>query len=108
MDLKNFEAASGIRDANVDLTIEATESAKGRIDGVRSVGGCHDHNIGSGFHTVHEGEKLRHDTALDFAVCLLTLGGDGVDLINEDDGRRVLLCFLKSFAQVGLRFTSHL
>ena len=52
--------------------------------------------------------EVLYNAALNFAICLLTLGGDGVDLINEDDGRRVLLCFLKSFAQVGLRFTSHL
>src|SRR4051794_38344877 len=102
MDLENLEAASWIRDTDIDLAIEATKAAKGRIDGVRSIGGCHNHDVGSGFHTVHEGEKLRHDTTLDFAVCLLTLGSDGVDLINEDDRRRVLLRFFKSFAQVGL------
>jgi len=33
---------------------------------------------------------------------LLALGRDGVDLVNEDDGRRVLLGLLKRLAQVGL------
>ena len=39
---------------------------------------------------------------------LLSLGGNGVDFINEDDGRRVLLRLLERLSQVALGFTSHL
>ena len=35
-------------------------------------------------------------------LCFFSFGGDGVNLINEDDGRGVLLCLLKSFAEVAL------
>ena len=43
---------------------------------------------------IHEGEHLGYDTALDLAVGLVSLGGDGVDLVDEDDRRRVLLRLL--------------
>ena len=42
------------------------------------------------------------------SVCLLPLGCDGVQLVNEDDGRRVLLRLLKSLPEVTLRLSSHL
>jgi hypothetical protein len=45
MNAKNLKATSGVRDADVDFAIEATESAKSWIDGVWSIGGCHHHNI---------------------------------------------------------------
>lgn len=73
-----------------------------------SVSGGHDNDVGAGLHAVHEGEELGNNTALDLSVGLLTLGGDGVDLINEDDSRRVLLGLLEGLAKVGFGFTSHL
>ena len=42
------------------------------------------------------------------SVCLLPLGCDGVQLVNEDDGRRVLLCLLKNLPEVTLGLSSHL
>ena len=39
---------------------------------------------------------------------LLTLGGDGVDLVNEDDGGRVLLRLLERLPQVALRLAGQL
>lgn len=47
-----------------------------------------------GLEAVHEGEHLGHDTPLHLAVRLVTLGGDGVDLVDEDDRRGVLLRLL--------------
>lgn len=41
-------------------------------------------------------------------LCFLTLGSNGVDFINEDDCRRVLLCLLKSLAKVTLRLSCQL
>lgn len=73
---ENFETAGGVGDANVDFTIETTETTKGRINRVRSVGGCHDHNIGASLKTVHEGEQLGDDTTLDFAVGLQNVSGN--------------------------------
>jgi hypothetical protein len=43
--------------------------------------------VGAALEAVHEGEQLADDAALHLALGLLTLGGDGVDLVDEDDGR---------------------
>lgn len=108
VDLENLETAGRVRNTNVDLTVETTEASEGRVDGVGTVGGSHDNNVGSSLHAVHQSEQLRDDTALNLTVGLVTLGGDRVDLINEDDGGRVLLGLLESLSQVGLRLTGHL
>lgn len=108
VDLENLETAGRVGDANVDLAIETAETTQSRVDRVGTVGGSHDDDVGAGLHTVHEGEELGDDTALDLTVGLLTLGGDGVDFINEDDGGGVLLGLLEGLAQVGLGLTGHL
>lgn len=41
-------------------------------------------------------------------LSLLTLGGNRVNLINENDGRRILLCFFKCFSQVAFRLSCQL
>ncbi len=108
VDLKDLETAGGVGDANVDLAIEAAEPTQGRVDRIGPVGGGHDDDVGPSLHAIHEGEELGDDTALNLAVRLLTLGSDRVDLVDKDDGGRVLLRFLESFSQVGLGFAGHL
>lgn len=108
VDLQNLQTAGRVGDADVDFTVETAVSAKGRVNGVGAVGGSHDHHVGASLHAVHQGEKLGDDTALDFSVGLLTLGSDGINLVDEDDGRRVLLRLLECLAQIGLGFTGHL
>ena len=87
VDAKNLQTTSGIRDTNVDFTVEPTEPTQGRVNGVRAVGCCHHHDVGTSLHAVHESEELRNDTALDLTVGLLTLWCNGVDFVDEDDGR---------------------
>jgi hypothetical protein len=108
VNLENFETAGWVRNANIDLTIEAAKTTKGRIDRVGAVSGGHDNDVGARLHAVHQGEQLRNDTTLDLAVSLVTLGRNRVDLVDEDDGRRVLFRLLESLSEVGLGFTSHL
>ncbi len=38
-------------------------------------------------------------------LCLFTLWCNGVNLINEDDGRCILLCLLKSLPQIAFRLS---
>lgn len=108
VDLHNLKTAGRVGNTNVDLAIETAEAAKSGIDGVGSVGRSHDNDVRAGLHAVHEGEQLGNDSALDLTVGLVTLGGDRVDLVDEDDRRRVLLGLLESLAQVRFRLTSHL
>ena len=70
VDAENLETASGVGDTNVDLTIEATETTEGGVDGVRTVSRSHNDNIGAGLEAIHERQQLGHDTPLDFTVRL--------------------------------------
>lgn len=108
VDLENLETAGRVGDADINLTIETTETTESGIDRVGTVGGSHDNDVGTGLHAIHEGKKLGDDATLHFAVGLVTLGGNRVNLIDEDDGGRVLLSLLEGLAQIRLRLTSHL
>ena len=52
---QDLQTSNNIWDSNIDLPIESTESSKGRVDAVGSVCGCHDDNVSSLLHTVHQG-----------------------------------------------------
>lgn len=108
VDLQDLQTARRVGDTDVDLTIETSETTESRVDGVGAVSGRHNDNVGASLHAVHEGKELGNNTTLDFSVGLLTLGCDRVDLIDKDDGRRVLLGFLEGLAQVRLGLTGHL
>ena len=97
-----FEASDGVRNADVDLAVKATEASQGRVDAVRPVGGGHDDDVRALLEAVHEREELRDDASLDLAVRLLALGRNGVQLVDEYDRGRVLLGRLERLAQVGL------
>ena len=78
------------------------------VHGVGSVGGADDDDGGTLLHPVHQGQELRHDAALHLAIGLLTLRRDRVNLVDEDDGGRVLLRLLEGLAEVALGLTGHL
>mmetsp|Transcript_1988 Transcript_1988/g.3116 ORF Transcript_1988/g.3116 Transcript_1988/m.3116 type:complete len:251 (+) Transcript_1988:1337-2089(+) len=108
VDAKYFQAPGFVRNSNVDLTIEAAKAAQRGVDGVGAVGGTHDNDVCARLHAVHEREQLRHDAALHLTLRLFALGSDGVDLVDENDGGRILLRLLECLAQVGLRLTGEL
>lgn len=108
VDLENLKTTGRVGNTNINFAIETAETSEGRVDGVGAVSGSHDDNVGARLHAVHEGQELGDDTALDFTVGLVTLGSNGVDFVNEDDGGRVLLSLFKGLAQVGLGLTGHL
>ena len=108
VDAEYLETAILVGDADVDLAVEAAEPTEGGIDGVGTVGGTDDNDGGALLEAVHEGEELGDDAALDLAVGLVALGGDGVDLVDEDDGGGVLLGLLEGLAEVGLGLAGHL
>lgn len=70
------------RKFSIVKTAETTES---RIDIVGNIGSSHNYNVGSSFYTVYEGEQLRENSSLTLTVRLLTIKGDGIDIINKDD-----------------------
>ena len=70
-------------------------NTKGRADRVGTVSRDHHDNIRARLEAIHKGEQLRDDATLDLAIRLLMLRRNGVDLVDENDGRRVLLRLLE-------------
>lgn len=108
VDTEDLKTTNWVWDTNVNLTIKTTKTSKSRIDAVRSISGSNDDDIGTSLHTVHEGEELGDDTAFNFSTGLVTLRSNRVNLIDEDDCRRVLLSLLKGLTKVTLTLTGHL
>ena len=84
------------------LAIKAAKAAKSGVNAVGSVRGCHDNDVRSLLQAVHEGQQLGDDATLHLAVGFLALWRDRVQLVDEDDGGRVLLGCLEGLAQVAL------
>jgi hypothetical protein len=42
------------------------------------------HMMDTNLNTYHAGEQLRHDASLHFALRILALGCDGIDLVQEN------------------------
>ena len=78
-----------VRDADLDLPVEAPGAAQRRVERVGNVGGGDEDHLPARFEAVHQGEQLRDDAAFDLALArhLLALRRDGVDLVDEDDGK---------------------
>mmetsp|Transcript_7662 Transcript_7662/g.16937 ORF Transcript_7662/g.16937 Transcript_7662/m.16937 type:complete len:557 (+) Transcript_7662:788-2458(+) len=108
VDAQHLEAAVLVGHANVNLAVEASEAAERAVDRVWPVGRADDDDVRACLEAVHQRQQLRNDAALNLALRLLALGRDGVDLVDEDDGGRVLLCLLERLAQVRLRLACEL
>lgn len=76
MNTQNFKSAFLVRHANIDFTVEAARPTQCWIKLIRSVCRTNYDNFTAAFNTVHECEKLRDDTFLDFAFGFLTVGCD--------------------------------
>ena len=72
MDTENLETTSRVGDTDVDFTIESTETTKSGVNGVRSVCGGHNDDVGAGLEAVHESKELRNDATFDFSISLQT------------------------------------
>mmetsp|Transcript_26025 Transcript_26025/g.29787 ORF Transcript_26025/g.29787 Transcript_26025/m.29787 type:complete len:462 (-) Transcript_26025:596-1981(-) len=105
---QNFHSTGFIRNTDIDFTIETTESSQCSIDSVRSVGGSNANNLSSSLKTIHKSQQLGNNSLFDFTVGLVSLGSNGIDFINEDNSRGILLGFFEGLSQVRFGFTSHL
>lgn len=56
MNSEDFETANLIRNTNIDLSIESSESSKSRVKRVRPVGSSNNNNMSSSFETVHKSQ----------------------------------------------------
>ena len=82
-----------------ELPVEAARTAQSAIDHVRYVGGCDDDHLPPALQPIHQSQELGDDPLLHVAEDFRALWGDGVNLIDEDDRRRLPLSHLEELAQ---------
>ncbi len=98
---KNLFAASHVGTGNRDAPVEAAGSQNRRVEHVGAVGGGDDDDAVVGFEPVHLDEELIQRLlalVVPAAEARATMTADGVDLVDEDDARRVLLALLEEIA----------
>mmetsp|Transcript_17095 Transcript_17095/g.24981 ORF Transcript_17095/g.24981 Transcript_17095/m.24981 type:complete len:211 (-) Transcript_17095:715-1347(-) len=83
-----------IRVRELDLPVQAPGAQQGGVQGVGAVGG-HDHLHRGGLvepvHLVQELQQNALDLSVCSSLCIKTLGGDGINFIDEHNRRAVLL-----------------
>ena len=98
MDFKNRNTSLEIRSVNDDTSVKTSRAQQCGVKDLRPVGSCYDKEALGCLETVHLSEQLVEClltlviAAVAAAVACLTYS---VDLINENDARRVLLRLLK-------------
>ena len=101
VNLQDFAAAGDVGRPDEDLAVEPAGPAERRIDGVDAVGGADDDHGVDALQPVHEREQLRHRAGVGMGAGLAALGRHGVELVDEDDRRRVMAGLVEHAAQVG-------
>ena len=104
VDLEDLEPSLAVGDRHGDLAVEAPRAAQGRVQGVGDVRGPDDDDLSARLEPVHQRQQLSHDPALHLLLAphVLALRGDGVDLVDEDDGGGAALGLLEDVAQAFL------
>ncbi|KAG9859468.1 26S protease-like protein regulatory subunit 6B, partial [Aureobasidium melanogenum] len=77
----------------LDLSVKTTRTEKGGIQSVGTVGGHDDLDVTGLIETIHLVEQLEQDTlnlSIGTGLSIETFGGNGVNLVDEDDARTVL------------------
>lgn len=78
----------------VKLPVESSGPPQGRINGVESVRGADDYDLGIVVQTVHESEKGRDDAHVRKVLTIRSHGGQTVHLVEEYDAGSALLCLM--------------
>ena len=99
--LEDLLAALDVRQADYDLAIETARAQQRRIQHVRTVGGGDDDHALASLETVHFDQQLVQRLlalVMTAAETGATMATDGVDFIDEDDARGLLLGLLEHVA----------
>src|SRR5438034_429615 len=67
VDLEDLKPGLRVRDADLDLAIEASGSSERGIKNLRDVRGADHNHLTARHEAVHQTQKLRHDALLDLA-----------------------------------------
>ncbi len=105
VDLEDGGSFDQVRQRDGDLPVEPARAKQGRVQDFRPVGGSHDHDAHARVETVHLRQQLVESL---FAFVVGDDGSgagspaaDGVDLVDEDDGRGPLASLLKQVPDPG-------
>ena len=93
-----------VRGVDGDLAVEAAGTQQGRVEDVGAVGRGDEDDVGLDVEAVHLDEQLVQRLlalVVTAAEAGATVPADGVDLVDEDDGRRVGLGLLEEVAHAG-------
>jgi hypothetical protein len=96
---QDFAPAALVGDADDDLAVEPSRSAERFVEGFGAVGRRDHHQILARLDPVHQRQQLGDQPFLGLALHLAALGGDRVDLVDEDDRGRLRRGLLEQFAQ---------
>src|SRR5699024_6538385 len=102
--LEYLLAAAYIRQRHHHLAVETTRAQQRRIEHIGTVGSGDDDDAFTAFEAVHFHQQLVQGLlafVMPAAEAGTTLTTDGVDFVNEDDARRLLLGLLEHVAHTG-------
>ena len=96
-----------VRKLHGNPAVKPSRTQQRRVQRLRTVGGCKDHNACISFEAVHLGKQLVQ------GLLPLIIGGkacvslltDGIDLIDENDTGSLLLCLLEQVTDLGCTHT---
>src|SRR5208282_5850289 len=102
VDLEDLQPCLGVRNSDFDFAIEATRTPQSRVKHLGDVGRTDDDDLAARDKAVHQAEKLRHNALFDLADHFGAFGRHSIDLVDEEDRRRVARRFLEDLAELGL------
>ena len=104
VDFKYLFSSDDVRNADDDLPVESARSQKRRVQYVRTVRRCQDDDAGVLRESIHLDKQLV-ERLLTFVMAAAKSGATfpsyRIDLIDEDDARRVLLRLLEQVTDTG-------
>ena len=108
MYFENFFSRLYIRHADDNLAIESARSQQRRVQNIRTVGGCQDDNSGIFVKSVHLHQKLVQGLfsfVISAAQAGTSLPSYGIDFIDKNNARCILLCLLEEVTNTGSTHT---
>src|SRR5437899_3551887 len=102
VNLQDLQPRLRVRHADLDLAIEPARAAQRRIEHLGNVRRADDDDLPARDEAVHQAQELRDDALLDLADDFGPLRRDGVDLVDEENGRRAARRFLEHLAELRL------
>ena len=104
MHMQDLLTSTNIRSSNKDFAVKSSRTHDRRIQNINTVGRCHHDNTLVDTKTIHLDQHLVQGL-LTLVMSAAHTGSAsscyGIDLIDKDDTRRILLCLCKKVTHTG-------